>query len=154
MSLEKIIQRYVEIENIIAQLEEEKDEIRDALKNMLLDAGAEKRIVDTKEHIIQLSLSKRTRVEYDEEKLKARLGDKIRYVLTPDIKRIRQNFNALLDIPEVDPLKYGKPAKNLVKQCIQNKVFRLEEFSGTFEKSIDYSLSVRKKQKRDVVEPF
>jgi hypothetical protein len=81
-------------------------------------------------------------VEYDEEKLRARLGDGYHALLEPDLKKLRAELPSLGQ--ELQPLldRIGTPSPEKVKAAIEAGTVSAEEFKGAFKKIVKEYISV------------
>lgn len=140
------LKRYLEIQRQDHELQEEKAFLQKVLTEHLSKSseGFWFPVVDGIE--LKVRFARDTEIEYDENLLHSRLGEKYKCLLKPDLRKIRQHLSELDEIlsPVLD--KIGTPDRNKVKAAIDNGDVQREAFSGAFRKETKTRLAVTKFQ--------
>ena len=137
------IRRYMQIQREIAQLEREKEQIRDVLAQELEGKAPTKwhTTVDGKPLVVTHQL--KTVVRYDEPLLRERLGEKYAEILEIDGVKLRKNRELVrpLLMPVLD--RVGSPAAARVENAIRTGTLTVDAFRGAFQKTVTPYISVR-----------
>ena len=140
------LKRYLEIQRQDHELQEEKALLQKVLTGHLSKCadGFWFPVVDGTE--LKVRFARDTDIEYDENLLRSRLGEKYKCLLKPDLRKIRQHLSELEEIlsPVLD--KVGSPDRDKVKTAIANGDVSREAFSGAFKKETKTRLAVMKFQ--------
>lgn len=140
--LEGILKEYTALQQEEQALKERKHALQEKLKAHL--RSDEKNIWYPEVGDICLKVSYRSvpQVEYDEEKLRARLGDRYHALLEPDIKKLRAELPNIGN--ELEPLidRIGSPSPEKVKAAIEAGTVSADEFKGAFTKTVREYISV------------
>jgi len=133
--IEGILKRYLEIQETQKRLDEEKQQLRDALIEHLRPERDEDFLRDVEGQQVKIRYRKRVDIEYDERILAERLGNRYPAILAPDIKKIRRRLNEIE--PYLAPVVHlvGSPSPDRVKIAVQEGVIQVEEFRGAFQKT-------------------
>ena len=131
-ALEALLQRYLQIQEEERTLQEEKKALQNDLKKAL--AGMQQRFWFTEVGgtALKISCSTNEQIDYDDDLLRQRLGNRLRLVSSPDIRKIRSNLSqveALLE-PALDLI--GSVDRIKVKHAVEQGLVRTEEFAGAF----------------------
>ena len=137
------IRRYMQIQREIAQLEREKEQLRDVLVKELEGKAPTKwhTTIDGKPLVVTHQL--KTVVRYDEPLLRERLGEKYTEILEIDGVKLRKNREIVrpLLMPVLD--RVGSPAPARVENAIRTGTLTVDAFRGAFQKTITPYISVR-----------
>ena len=138
-----IVNRLREIEEQLTALNREKSELREQLKLYLKGQNLTKAQCRLAHETVYLTLSSRVSVKYNEVRLKSNLGSKYPMVLAPDLKKMKEHMKLLQ--PALSPFieQIGTPSRELVEEKILSGELMVDDFKGTFEKSISEVLVVR-----------
>lgn len=142
-----LLARYSEIEQKLAALNEEREQIRTQIKSHLLGTGRHFLVAHQPNESFEIEVKHRVNVTYDEAKLKQRLGERYRLILEPDLKKLRQNLPQLK--PALTPYLelIGSPTKERVQEKITSGEMQLDDFRGAFEKTSVDTLYIRRPKK-------
>jgi hypothetical protein len=142
VNVEAVLLRYVEIQRQEQALKEEKAQLQDALADHLEREGLTQWFPEVEGQKLKVRCQKSSVVEYDEETLRARLGDRYRALLAPDVRKIRNHLAEIAGA--LDPVLdiVGSPAPEKVKAAIDQAVVRREDFAGAFRKTVRRAVSV------------
>ena len=137
------IRRYMQIQREIAQLEREKEQLRDSIVKELEGKTPTKwhTTVDGKPLLVTHQF--KTVVRYDEPLLRERLGEKYAEILEIDGAKLRKNRELVrpLLMPVLDTV--GSPASARVENAIRTGALAVEDFRGAFQKTMTPYISVR-----------
>ena len=139
----RAIRRYMQIQREIAQLENEKEQLRNMLAKEL-DGKVPSRwhlTIDGKPILVVHEL--KTAVRYDEQLLRERLGAKYTEILEIDGAKIRRNRELVRPLLESVLDKIGTPAPSRVKAAVRSGFLAVEDFKGAFRKSVTPYVSIR-----------
>jgi hypothetical protein len=150
-AMQVVLNRYLDIQQEERRLQEEKDGLQKQLA-AFMDAGG---LAQWYPEVGGLRLSVRyrnsVRIDYDEEVLRNRLGDRYGMLLRPDIKKIRRNLDAIEpSLSDVLDL-VGSPVPEKVKEAIEAGRVRKEEFAGAFKREEVVSIAVSRRSEPDRV---
>jgi len=138
-----LIRRYMQIQQEIAALEKEREQLRNSLVNELEGKVPEKwnSLIDGK--TIQVVHRRKVTVRYDERLLRDRLGDRYAEILEIDGTKIRKNRELVRPFlaPVLD--RVGTPAAARVEAAIQSGSLPVEAFKGAFSKDVTPYISIR-----------
>ena len=140
--IETALKRYVEIQATERELKEEKQALQKAIADYMARAQVEKWFPIIDGTALQVSRSVRVKVEYDEDLLRGRLGQRFVKLLVPDSKKMAQykaEVHELLE-PMMDTI--GRIDREQVRSAIEQGVIRKEEFAGAFSKTERPSVTV------------
>lgn len=140
---ETLAKRYMQIQQEIAALEQEKERIRDSLVKTL-DGKVPERwhsTIDGKPVVI--IHCHKTVVRYNESLLKERLGDRYVDILEIDAVKVRKNRELVRSYVAPVLETIGTPNAARVKASIQKGLIGLESFAGAFKKTSTPYISIR-----------
>ena len=144
--IKNTLKRYLEIQRQDHELQEEKALLQKVLSEHLSKSpeGFWFPVVDGTE--LKVRFARDTEIEYDENLLRSRLGEKYKCLLKPDLRKIRQHLPELEEVlsPVLD--KVGSPDRDRVRTAIDNGDVKREVFSGAFRKETKTRLAVMKLQ--------
>ncbi len=135
-NLEETLKEYTEIQQEEQELKARKQALQEKLKAHL--RNDERKVLYPEIGGARLKVSYRSavQVEYAEEELKSRLGERYRLILKPDPKKLRVELPNLEN--ELEPLldRIGSPSPDKVKAAVESGVVSAEEFKGAFTKTL------------------
>lgn len=138
-----LIRRYMQIQQEIAALEKEREQLRDSLVNELEGKVPEKwnSLIDGK--TILVVHRRKITVHYDERLLRDRLGGRYAEILEIDGAKIRKNRELVRPFlaPVLD--RIGTPAAARVEAAIHSGSLPVEVFKGAFHKDVTPYISIR-----------
>jgi hypothetical protein len=150
-TMQIVLNRYLAIQQEERRLQVEKDGLQEQLA-AFMEAG---KLAQWYPEIGGLRLSVRYRksvhIDYDEEVLRNRLGDRYRMLLRPDIRKIRRNLDAIESSLSGVLDLVGSPVPEKVKEAVETGRVRKEEFAGAFKRSEDFTVAVARRGDPDRV---
>ena len=146
--LDRLTAQLEVVEQQLKQLAEDKQQIRDRITELLLLLGTDKLQVDLDDCSVNLKLTRRVRVQYDEQVLQQRLGDRYRSILAPDMKRMRKHMGEIEHLLEPAMDLIGAPSRDRVELCVQAGTMSVSDFVGAFDKQTTTTLYVRRARPR------
>ena len=137
------IRRYMQIQREIAQLENEKEQLRNMLAKELEGKVPTRwhSTIDGKPILVVHEL--KTDVRYDEKLLRERLGAKYTEILEIDGAKIRKNRELVRPLLASVLDTIGTPAPSRVKAAVRSGLLAVEDFKGAFKKSVTPYISIR-----------
>ena len=137
------IRRYMRIQREMAQLEREKEQIRNSLVMELGDKVPTiwRLILDGKPLVIVHS--HRTTVRYDEETLRDRLGDRYPEILELDGTKIRKNRDLVRPYLAAVLDQVGTPSAARVESAIRSGAVSPDVFRDAYQKTVTPFISIR-----------
>lgn len=147
--VENLLLRYLEIQRTAHELEDEKSALQEKLAGHLSAHHDGFWFPAVREIPLKVRFFRETEVEYDENLLQSRLGEKYRQILKPDIRKIRSRLAEIEEVlaPVID--KIGSPDRGKVREAITSGAIRAEEFAGAFRKRTRTRLSVSRLQQEE-----
>jgi hypothetical protein len=140
--MEAALARYLAIQTEEQALREEKSGLQQRIAAHMEQDGRDVWFPEVQGQRLKIRSVRSTVVEYDEEKLKVRLGERYGAILAPDPRKIRRNLGAVEAAlaPFLDVV--GSPSADRVRNAIERGVVRSEEFAGAFTKTARSLVSV------------
>ena len=136
------LKEYTQLQQEEQALKERKHALQEKLKAHL--RSHEQHIWHPEVDGVRLKVSYRSvpQVEYDEKKLRGRLGDRYHVLLEPDLKKLRAELPILGN--ELEPLldRIGSPSPEKVKAAIESGTISVDELKGAFTKTVREYISV------------
>jgi hypothetical protein len=144
--VENALLRYLEIQKMTKDLEEEKSRLQEEISAHLSDRKDGFWYPEVRGIPLKVRYFRETEVEYDESALRSRLGERYRQILKPDLRKIRANLKDLEKM--IEPLidKIGSPDRDMVKKAIESGSMHPEDFAGAFRKQTRTRLAVMRYQ--------
>jgi hypothetical protein len=146
-----VLSRYLAIQQEERRLQEEKDALQRQIAAHMGACKIEQWYPEVGGQRLAVRCRRSVRVDYDEEALRARLGDRYRLLLRPDVRKIKRNLEAVepclagvLDL-------VGSPAPEKVKEAVAAGRVKVEEFAGAFAKTEVVSVAVSRRSESDRV---
>lgn len=146
-----VLSRYLAIQQEERRLQEEKDGLQKRLADYMEAGGMGQWFPEVGGQRLLVRYRKTVRVEYDEEMLRARLGDRYRALLRPDIRKIKRNLEAVEPSLSGVLELVGSPAPEKVKEAVASGRVKVEEFAGAFTKTDVINVSVSRRGEADRV---
>ena len=146
----KVLTRYLEIQQQDQELQAEKVRLQEALANYLAKQGDGTWFPVVAGTTLKVRYLRESVVEYDEEQLRTRLGDRFVHVLRPDPKKVRGHLAELEASLQPFLATIGSPDRDKVRAAIEQGLVRADEFAGAFRKSVKTRVAVAKAQPRDL----
>lgn len=137
------IRRYQQIQQEIARLEEEREQLRDLLVKEL-DGKFPSRwhsTIDGKPILVVHEY--KTSVRYDEPLLRERLGTRYMDILEIDGAKIRKNRELVRPLLASVLDKIGTPAASRVEEAVKSGLVSVADFQGAFRKVVTPYISIR-----------
>ena len=141
-AMESVLKRYLEIQRQELALRDEKARLQTALADYLETRRLSQWLTEAGGQKLKVKCVKTVVVEYDEEALRLRLGDRYAWILAPDPKKIRQHLGEIGDA--LTPVLHlvGSPSAERVRSAIERATVTADEFKGAFRKSARRIVSV------------
>ena len=142
--VEQALKRYLEIQREERRLADEKNELRRVLWTHL-DGIRWDRLFwhpTVAGQSLRVRYQKRTVVEYDEEELRRRLGDRYAHILRADPRKIRQHLAEVEEHLKPVLELIGSPNRDRVRSAILARLVAKEDFAGAFRKTIKRTIAV------------
>jgi len=137
------LERYVEIQQIQQQLNDEKKHLQQMLKEHLRSGGKSviwsPRLQDL---LVRVNYKRNVRVDYNEKLLRERLGDRYPEILSPDVKKIRRHLDEVEGLLKPALLIIGTPDRRKVQEAVTQGGMEFSLFQGAFQKKLDESIAV------------
>ena len=145
-----LIRRYMQIQQEIAALEQERERLRESLVNGLEGKVPPRWHSEIDGKPILVVHRRNMTVRYDERLLRDRLGDKYAEILEIDGTKIRKNRELVRPIlaPVIDCV--GTPAAARVEAAIRSGTLPVEAFKGAFKKTYSPYISIQDDSARPV----
>jgi len=140
--IENTLKEYTKLQQEEQSLKVRKQALQEKLKTHLRDKEKNVWYPEVGGARLKVSYRSAPQVEYDEEKLRARLGDRYHALLEPDLRKLRSELPNLGK--ELEPLldRIGSPSPEKVKSAIENGTISADEFKGAFSKTVREYISV------------
>ena len=137
------IRRYQQIQQEIARLEEEREQLRDLLVKELDGKFPSKwhSTIDGKPILVVHEY--KTSVRYDEPLLRERLGTRYMDILEIDGAKIRKNRELVRPLLASVLDKIGTPAASRVEAAVKSGLVSAADFQGAFHKVVTPYISIR-----------
>ncbi len=140
--IEATLREYTQLQKQEQELTQRKHELQDKLKSCF--RGETQHIWNPEVDGTRLKVSYRSvpQVEYNEEVLRKRLGNRYSALLEPDIRKLRAELPNLEE--ELKPLldRIGSPSPEKVKAAVEAGTVSAEEFKGAFTKTLKEYVTV------------
>lgn len=139
-----VLKRYLQIQAEEQRLKEEKAVLQKTLAGHLAQMQTEvwRPVVEDCE--LKVFARSSVTIDYDETKLRERLGSRYPSILEPDVRKIRQHLKEVESAlaPVLDLI--GSPSPDRIRDSIEKGLTRKEEYAGAFEKTTRHKVSVMK----------
>ncbi|MDT8390755.1 MAG: hypothetical protein RRC34_09645 [Lentisphaeria bacterium] len=148
---EAILRDYTRLQRQEKEIREEKLRLRQRLDvHLPHQAGHETIWSELDGDRVKISRVVKTRVDYDEELLKKRLGGAYREILSPDLSRIRRKMRDIRSVftPVLDII--GAPDPSRVREALNRGIVSPKDFAGAYDKKDEVSIAVTVCHKKQV----
>jgi len=137
-----ILTRYLEIQHQEQKLKEEKAGLQERLAQYLEHVGATAWYPAVHGQKLKVRASSLVSVEYDEQVLRERLGNRYTEILAPDLRKIRHCLADLTPVlaPVLD--RVGSPDPDKVRAAVERGTVSTADFAGAFQKHTRRVVSV------------
>jgi len=147
--IEALLSRYLSIQQQEQTLKEEKSALQERLAQHMESIGATMWFPEVAGQKLKVRHQKETVVEYNEQALQQRLGERYVAILEPDWRKIRRNLPALTPALTPHMPLIGTPSAAKVREAIESGTVRAEEFAGAFEKRTRHLVAVSRVREGD-----
>ncbi len=131
-----MLTRYAELIDLEEGIRREKAGLRDELYRLMGAQGMERIRTRVGEQGFKVSRRQKVEVTYDEELLASRLQERYREILAVDTKKLRKNLDEVAPLLESKLELVGTPTRDKVRAAIESGALQVEDFAGTFEKTV------------------
>ena len=140
--IEEVLREYTQLQQEEQRIKERKQVLQDKLKICFRGDGRNVWCPEVDGMRLKVSYRSVSQVEYDEETLRARLGDRFHALLEPDLKKLRAELPNLGK--ELEPLldRIGSPTPGKVKTAVEAGTVSADDFKGAFTKTVKEYISV------------
>ena len=140
--IEAVLEEYTKLQQEERELKERKHGLQEKLKAHL--RGDAKKVWYPEAGGTRLKISYRSvpQVEYDEELLRTRLGDRYKSILEPDMRKLKAELPNLGNELELLLDRIGSPSAEKVKAAIESGAASPGEFKGAFAKTAKEYITV------------
>jgi hypothetical protein len=147
--IEEALKRYIDIQAEQTRLQEEKARLQERLKSFLAPTGGTQWQVALADERLKVIYREKTDVEYDEDVLRERLGDRYRMILSPDVRKIKAALGGLKGALEPYLPQIGSPDSSKVRDAVQSGLVTTDEFHGAFVKRRRQTVAVTRLRERE-----
>lgn len=147
--MEEILERYLEIQQLASELQREKKELQEELGKRLEGKEGEVFVEEVKGNPVRIRRKRVTTVNYDEETLGERLGERYLLILRPDPKKMRREMDRIEPLLDSALDLIGSPDPDRVRAAIEAGRIEAREFAGAFSKTTSTRISVLRARPRD-----
>jgi hypothetical protein len=133
--LRDVLIEYEGIQREEKTLSERKAALKEKLAKHMQSQNAAEWMPEIDGRLFKVRYRHATTVEYDEETLHQRLGDRYRLVLGPDPRKVRRHLDEIAPLLEPCLDIIGSPVPHKVKEAITAGVVKADEFRGAFKKT-------------------
>jgi len=134
--------RYVALQEQERHLKEEKAELQGRLRTHMAPSGCSKWIVEAGGQKLKVACHTKTEIEYDEDLLASRLGERYKAILSPSLKKIRAALPRLGAYLEPVLAQVGSPDPEKVRAAVERGDVSTSEFDGAFVKTEKQTVAV------------
>ena len=133
--LRQILLEYEDIQRQERALRDQKEALREKLVTHMRSLQAAEWTPEIDGRPFKVRYRHSASVEYDEELLRQRLGDRYRQVLGPDPRKVRRHLDEVAHLLEPSLDIVGSPMPDKVKAAIASGLVSADEFKGAFNKT-------------------
>ena len=132
--IERLLVRYLQIQEEAGRLEEEKGLLKERLAEFLAGFQSPFWYPVVAGQPLRIRVRHEVDIQYDEPLLRERLGSLYAHILRPDPAKIRRNLGAVEELlrPALDLV--GSPHRDTVRTAIERGVVPKDAFTGAFTK--------------------
>lgn len=140
--IEETLREYTQLQKREQELTRRKHELQDKLKSCFHNEPQHIWSPEVDGTRLKVSYRSVPQVEYNEDVLRKRLGNRYSALLEPDIRKIRAELPNLEE--ELKPLldRIGSPSPEKVKAAVEAGTVSAEEFKGAFTKTLKEYVTV------------
>lgn len=147
-----ILRRYLLIQGQENKLREEKTGLQEKLGEYMHKRDLRHWFPELDGQHLKVRCTENSVVEYNEDVLKERLGERYKAILGPDLRKIRRNLDQLASMFEPVLDIVGTPVPNKVRTAIEQGIVQQAEFTGAFKKSVKRIVGVAKVRPEDALD--
>ena len=144
--IERVLQRYLEIQRQDQALQQEKNELQQALARYLERAPDGMWFPTVAGTPVKVRYTREMVIEYNEPVLRQRLGERYVHVVKPDVRKIRSHLAELEPLLAPALAEIGSPDRERVRAAVEQGLVRTEEFAGAFRKQTRARVAVMRVQ--------
>ncbi len=133
--LTAVLREYEEIQREEKALKERKTALKDKLAAHMQALRATEWMPQVDGRSFKVRYRETVVINYDEETLRQRLGERYRQVLGPDLRKLRHHLDEVAPLLEPQLGIIGSPVPDKVKAAIASGLVSADEFKGAFEKT-------------------
>ncbi len=147
--VEQLLVRYLQIQEEVRRLEEEKGQLRDRLAGYLAEYQSPFWCPVVAGQPLRIRVRHEIDIEYNEELLRERLGDRYAQILRPDPAKIRRNLPAVETLLQPALALVGSPHRDSVRDAIERGAVPRDAFAGAFTKVSRTNITVMRQREGD-----
>ena len=147
--IEALLSRYLSIQQQEQTLKEEKSALQERLARHMERMGSVLWFPEVAGQKLKVRHQKETVVEYDEEALQKRLGERYAALLEPDWRKIRRHLPVLASALAPHLSVIGSPTAAKVREAVTSGVVKAAEFEGAFRKEVRNRIAVSRVRGED-----
>ena len=147
--IEKLLGRYLQIQDETRRLDEEKARLKERLAGHLADFTEPFWCPVVAGQGLRIRVQHVTDFNYNEELLRQRLGERYLQILKPDPAKLRRNLSAVEDLlrPALDLV--GSQQRDQVRAAVERGDVPKDAFAGAFEKVNRTTITVMRQRDGD-----
>jgi len=145
--LEGTLTRYLELQSEERRIKEEKQALQDKLAAHMqhIQRALWQPVVHGQP--LKIRCAELTDIEYDEDLLKERLGERYAALLAPDPAKVRRELATLAPLLQPALAQIGSPTPDKVRAAIESGLVKKEEFAGAFTKTVRRQVAVSRQER-------
>ncbi len=148
----ELLKAYEAIQQEEKALHERKSALREKLVETMRERNAAEWLPRVDGRLFKVRYRHAITIDYDEDTLRHRLGDRYRQVLAPDPRKLRAHLAEVAPLLEPQLDVVGSPSPEKVKAAIDAGVVSADEFKGAFEKTEKHYITVSQPEPRPASE--
>lgn len=151
--IEKLLERYLQIQDETRQLDEEKAQLKERLAAHLASFTEPFWFPRVAGQPLKIRVLHTTDVTYNEELLRQRLGERYTQILRPDPAKIRRHLAEVEGLlrPALDLV--GSPQRDQVRLAVERGAVPKDAFVGAFEKVSRTTIAVMRHREGEPAPP-
>jgi len=130
-----VLTRYLEIQAEERRIAEEKHSLQRRLAAHFRGFRGRYWFTEIGNRRLRITYNESMKVEYNEEALRNRLGDRYREILSIDWNKLKGRGNLIESLLQPYVAEIGSPDREKIRSAIAEGRFSVEDFRGTFTKS-------------------
>ncbi len=139
---EETLKEYTKLQQEEQKLKVRKQALQEKLKTHLRSDEKTTWYPDVGGVRLKVSYRSVSQIEYNEEILCMRLGDRYPALLEPDLRKLRAELPNLGKEPEPLLSRIGSPSPEKVKEAVEKGIICANEFKGAFSKTVKEYISI------------